>query len=102
MFIQRNCLDKHGEQAFREGVKALQLIADAELHRSNLTNSLEKLTNAIWLVNDRCRCRKRSMGYLGAREGLYMTMCTDWDYIQVRDFEYLNDFGSDIPMQWKT
>lgn len=20
-----------------------------------------------------------------------MTMCTDWDYIQVRDFEYLND-----------
>ena len=24
-----------------------------------------------------------------------MTMCTDWDYIQVRDFEYLNDF-------WKT
>ena len=28
----------------------------------------------------------------GAREGLYKTMCTDWDYINVRDFEYLNDF----------
>jgi hypothetical protein len=28
---------------------------------------------------------------LGARAGLYMTMCTDWDYVQVRDFEYLND-----------
>jgi len=27
----------------------------------------------------------------GAREGLYKTMCTDWDYINVRDFEYLND-----------
>jgi hypothetical protein len=27
---------------------------------------------------------------LGARAGLYKTMCTDWDYIQVRDFEYLN------------
>jgi hypothetical protein len=26
----------------------------------------------------------------GAREGLYKTMCTDWDYVQVRDFEYLN------------
>jgi hypothetical protein len=26
----------------------------------------------------------------GAREGLYRTMCTDWDYVQVRDFEYLN------------
>jgi hypothetical protein len=28
----------------------------------------------------------------GAREGLYMTMCTDWDYVQVRDFEYLNKY----------
>jgi hypothetical protein len=28
---------------------------------------------------------------LGTRAGLYMTMCTDWDYVQVRDFEYLND-----------
>ena len=28
----------------------------------------------------------------GAREGLYKTMCTDWDFVNVRDFEYLNDF----------
>jgi len=27
----------------------------------------------------------------GARQGLYMTMCTDWDYVNVRDFEYLNN-----------
>jgi len=27
----------------------------------------------------------------GARQGLYMTMCTDWDYVNVRDFEYLNE-----------
>jgi len=27
---------------------------------------------------------------LGARQGCYMTLCTDWDYLQVRDFEYLN------------
>jgi hypothetical protein len=26
----------------------------------------------------------------GTREGLYKTMCTDWDYVQVRDFKYLN------------
>jgi hypothetical protein len=32
---------------------------------------------------------------LGARAGLYMTMCTEWDFVQVRDFEYLNDL-------WKT
>jgi len=28
----------------------------------------------------------------GAREGMYKTMCTDWDYVQVRDFEYLNEY----------
>lgn len=26
----------------------------------------------------------------GARLGCYMANCTDWDYVQVRDFEYLN------------
>jgi hypothetical protein len=30
----------------------------------------------------------------GAREGLYKTMCTDWDYINVRDFDYLNNYWS--------
>jgi hypothetical protein len=28
----------------------------------------------------------------GARLGCYMTNCTDWDYVQVRDFEYLNRY----------
>lgn len=31
----------------------------------------------------------------GAREGLYKTMCTDWDYVQVRDFEYLNSLWNE-------
>ena len=26
----------------------------------------------------------------GARLGCYLTNCTEWDYVQVRDFEYLN------------
>lgn len=30
----------------------------------------------------------------GAREGCYLTNCTDWDYANVRDFEYLTQ-------QWK-
>ena len=29
---------------------------------------------------------------IGAREGCYMINCTDWDYAQVRDFEYLTEF----------
>lgn len=28
---------------------------------------------------------------LGAREGCYMTNCTDWDYANVRDFEWLTN-----------
>ena len=27
----------------------------------------------------------------GAREGLVKTMLTDWDFVNVRDFKYLND-----------
>jgi hypothetical protein len=29
---------------------------------------------------------------LGAREGAYLTNCTDWDYAQVRDFDYLTTY----------
>ena len=32
---------------------------------------------------------------LGAREGAYMTNCTDWDYSQVRDFDYLTSFWNE-------
>jgi hypothetical protein len=27
---------------------------------------------------------------LGARQGCYMTNCTDWDFTNVRNFQYLN------------
>ena len=39
------------------------------------------VNNGIWAI-------------LGAREGLHKTMLTDWDYVNVRDFEYLNDLWS--------
>jgi hypothetical protein len=29
---------------------------------------------------------------IGAREGCYLTNCTDWDYANVRDFEYLTRY----------
>lgn len=34
---------------------------------------------------------------LGARQGVYKTNCTEWNYIQVRDFEYLNSLFE----EWK-
>jgi hypothetical protein len=33
---------------------------------------------------------------LGAREGLYKTMCRDWDYAEVRDFEWLNNYWKEV------
>jgi hypothetical protein len=29
---------------------------------------------------------------MGAREGCYMTNCTDWDYVNVRDFDWLGNY----------
>jgi hypothetical protein len=78
---------------YREGVKMA-------LDQGAKTNDLKKLwwqnyhrlliwcsvgadvENGIWSV-------------LGAREGCYNTMCTEWDYSQVRDFEYLTTYWHD-------
>jgi hypothetical protein len=32
----------------------------------------------------------------GARQGLYQVMLTDWDFVNVRDFEYLNNMWKNI------
>ena len=38
----------------------------------------------------------------GARQGLYMTMCTDWNFINVRDFSYLNNFWNQLEVTDET
>lgn len=75
---------------FREGVKmaldkGLRVTKEEfkDLHWKNLHRLYVWLMvgadadNGLWAI-------------YGARQGLYMTMCTDWDFINVRDFEYLN------------
>ena len=80
---------------FREGVK-MALVEGVRPTKKELIGShwknLERLyvwctvgadvENGLWAI-------------YGAREGLYKTMCTDWNYIQVRDFEYLNKIWRD-------
>ena len=80
---------------FREGVKMCLMEgikpAKTELIGNHWKN-LERLyvwcmagadvPNGLWAI-------------YGAREGLYKTMCTDWDYVNVRDFEYLNKLWKD-------
>jgi hypothetical protein len=74
---------------FREGVKmsldqGVKVTDFDTLFRGNINRLLvwmmvgADVENGMWAI-------------LGARQGCYMTHCTDWDYVQVRDFEYLNE-----------
>ena len=80
---------------FREGVKmaldrGVRVTKEefANLHWKNLHRLYIWLTvgsdakNGLWAI-------------YGAREGLYKTMATEWDYINVRDFEYLNNYWNE-------
>tara|TARA_B110000858_G_scaffold186913_1_gene230636 strand:+ start:1294 stop:2181 length:888 start_codon:yes stop_codon:yes gene_type:complete len=78
---------------FREGVKM-------SLNRGKVVNDLKE----IWWQNYNRLLIWTMIGadvenglwaILGARAGVFMTMCTEWDHVQVRDFKYLNEL-------WKT
>jgi len=78
---------------FREGVK-MSLVQGGKADPDNFKKS-------IWWGNYKRLITWCSVGadvenglwsMYGARLGCYMTNLTDWDYINVRDFEYLNTF----------
>lgn len=78
---------------FREGVKM-------SLDRGNKVNKLN-FKNSIYIKNYHRLCIWQSVGadvtngewaIYGARLGCYMTNCTDWDFVNVRDFEWINNF----------
>ena len=77
---------------FREGVKMAldrgNKVKDAEALRKSHWKNLHRLY--IWTMIG-ADVENGQWAIYGAREGLYKTMCTDWDYVNVRDFEYLND-----------
>jgi len=79
---------------FREGVKMSldqgKIIKDfSELWWQNYHRLLvwmqvgADVPNGLWSI-------------MGAREGCYKTMLTDWDHTQTRDFEYLNKYWNDL------
>ncbi len=78
---------------FREGVK-MGLSQGGKVDPDNFKKS-------IWIGNYKRLITWCSVGadvenglwaMYGARLGCYMTNLTDWDYVQVRDFDYLNKF----------
>lgn len=77
---------------FREGVK-MSLVSGGKISNCNFKEN-------IWWGNYKRLITWCSVGadvenglwaIYGARLGCYMTNLTDWDYINVRDFEYLNN-----------
>ena len=75
---------------FREGVKM-------SLNRGAKTSNIK----GVWWQNYQrlliwCNVgldvRNGIWAMYGARLGCYLTACTDWDYTQVRDFEYLTEY----------
>jgi len=76
---------------FREGVK-MALDQGAKPTKEQLLKGHWKNLHRLWIwLMIGADVQNGDWAILGARAGLYMTMCTDWDFVQVRDFKYLND-----------
>lgn len=72
---------------FREGVKmSLNRGAKTDNIKSVWWQNYQRLL--IWM-NIGADVKNGLWAMYGARMGCYYTMCTEWDHIQVRDFEYL-------------
>lgn len=87
--IRNNSSPLHAWRAgFREGVKM-------SLDQGNKVSSVDTLWSGnvdvllIWMTVG-SDVNYGIWAMLGARMGCYLTLCTDWDFIQVRDFDSLN------------
>tara|TARA_B100000035_G_scaffold174620_1_gene148979 strand:+ start:6149 stop:7072 length:924 start_codon:yes stop_codon:yes gene_type:complete len=77
---------------FREGVKMSLdqgCRVNTEDFYKNHWKNLHRLY--IWLMVG-ADVENGRWAIYGAREGLYKTMCTDWDFVNVRDFDWLNEY----------
>ena len=76
---------------FREGVK-LALDRGVRISKEEFIVGHAKNLNMlyIWMMVG-ADISNVYWAIAGAREGLVMTMLTDWDYTNVRDFQYLNE-----------
>lgn len=76
---------------FREGVK-MALDQGVKPSKQDFLNGHWKNLHRLWIwLMVGSDVENGLWAIYGARQGLYMTMCTDWDYINVRDFTYLNN-----------
>jgi hypothetical protein len=76
---------------FREGVK-MALDRGIKPTKEQFLQGHWKNLHRLWIwLMVGADIENGNWAILGAREGLCMTMLSDWDYVNVRDFEYLNN-----------
>jgi hypothetical protein len=70
-----------------DGIKVAETINELHwhnLHRLKIWGSIgSHVDNGLWAI-------------LGARQGAYMTMLTDWNWIEVRDFDALSELWKNV------
>jgi len=76
---------------FREGVK-MSLAEGAKVNQYYFKESLywKNYHRLLIWMNIGADVKNGLWAIYGARMGCHMTNCSDWDYVQVRDFDYLN------------
>jgi len=73
------------KMGLNEGSKVDPLTFGKSVHWKNFQRLL------VWMHVGR-DVKNGDWAIYGARQGCYMTNCTDWDYVNVRDFKWLNNF----------
>ena len=78
---------------FREGVK-MSLDRGAKLTKVSVKEGVhwKNLHRLLIWCNIGADTENGIWAMMGAREGCYMTNLTDWDYRNVRDFDYLTEY----------
>lgn len=71
-----------------EGSKADPTLFSKQVHWKNFHRLL------VWMHTGR-DVKNGDWAIYGARQGCYMTNCTDWDYLNVRDFKWLNTYWAE-------
>jgi hypothetical protein len=85
---------------FREGVK-MGLLEGSKANPNNFSKQVhwKNFHRLLVWMHVGLDVKNGDWAIYGARQGCYMTNCTDWDYLNVRDFKWLNTYWEEHDSQ---
>jgi hypothetical protein len=85
---------------FREGVK-MGLLEGSKADPDNFSKQVhwKNFHRLLVWMHVGLDVKNGDWAIYGARQGCYMTNCTDWDYLNVRDFKWLNKYWQENDSQ---